>query len=422
MSTHALITMTLGALVLTACTPDRSPATTPTPPPDQVEVFSWWASGSEKLALDSLVAEFADQHPGTTFVNGGVAGGAGSVAKDLLRSRIAAGDPPDTFQVHAGAELADHVAAGHLEELTALYTRLGLDGVFSADLLEQVSVDGAVYAVPTAIHRANVVWASTAVLEAAGLDPGTSYTNLDQWFVALEAVAATGRIPLALGSTWTQVHLLETVLLADLGADGYVGLWDGSTDWASPEVTAALEDFERLVGYSDPGRDGLDWPDAAQRVIDGDAAFTVMGDWALALFRESGQAERVDYRWFPVPGTAGTFDLVVDAFTLPVGARRPDAAEAWLDTVSSLSAQTAFSTTKGSIPARLDANPAVFETYQRSALSAYQGGVLVPSLAHGSAVAPAVLEEISAAVSLFTTGGSTVADLQDDLRRAVART
>ena len=32
----------------------------------------------------------------------------------------------------------------------------------------------------------------------------------------------------SVATTWTQVQLLENVLLADLGADGYTGLWDGS--------------------------------------------------------------------------------------------------------------------------------------------------------------------------------------------------
>src|SRR5665647_3109256 len=70
-----------------------------------VEVFTWWAAGSEKLGLDALVGGFKTQHPDYTFVNGAVAGGAGSAAKDLLQSRLQAGDPPDTFQAHAGKEL-----------------------------------------------------------------------------------------------------------------------------------------------------------------------------------------------------------------------------------------------------------------------------------------------------------------------------
>ena len=212
---------------------------------------------------------FDVQNPDVTFVNGAVAGGAGSAAKDLLQSRLQAGDPPDTFQAHAGAELTDYINAGQVEDVSALYDEFGLRDAFPADLVERLTVDGKIYSIPSNIHRANVVWANTQLLTDSGLDPAAKYETLDDWFVALDTVKEkTGRTPLSLATTWTQVNLFETILLSDLGADGYNGLWDGSTDWSSPEVTDALADFEKLISYTNEDRDGLDWPDATQQVID----------------------------------------------------------------------------------------------------------------------------------------------------------
>ena len=61
--------------------------------------------------------------------------------------------------------------------------------------------------------------------------------------------------------------------LANLGADAYNGLWDGSTDWAGPEVSAALEDYAKLMAYTNSDRQSLDWPDAT--VVSGDAVDVV---------------------------------------------------------------------------------------------------------------------------------------------------
>jgi len=72
-----------------------------------VEVFTWWADGGEKAGLDGLVSQFNIDCPGYKFVNGAVAGGAGSNAKAVLASRLQQNDPPSTFQAHAGAELLD---------------------------------------------------------------------------------------------------------------------------------------------------------------------------------------------------------------------------------------------------------------------------------------------------------------------------
>ncbi len=403
------------AAALAACTPDATPDT---PTGERVEVFTWWASGSEKTGLDALVEVFEDQHPEVTFVDAGVAGGAGSAAKDLLDSRLAAGDPPDTFQAHAGAELAEYVAAGHLADVGALYDERELRDAFPAALLDRLTVEGRLYAVPSNIHRANVVWANPEVLAAAGLDPEASYASIDEWVVALEAVEATGVTPLALATTWTQVHLLETVLLAGLGPQGYAGLWDGTTDWSGPEVAAALADFGTLLALSNPDRDGLDWPDATQRVIDGEAAFNVMGDWAVAAVEGADLEPGRDVLHFPVPGTAGTFDFLADAFTLPVDASNPDGARAWLTTVASVEAQAALSAEKGSIPARVDVDPAELSDYQRSAAASFDEDLVVPSLAHGAATSPATLTAVSTAVERFTTGVTGLTAFQGELAAA----
>lgn len=386
----------------------------------EVEVFTWWAAGSEKAGLDALVGVFNEQHPDLEFVNGAVAGGAGSAAKDLLQSRLQAGDAPDTFQAHAGAELQDYIDAAQIQDVSDLYSEFGLTDAFPADLIDRITVDGAIYSVPSNIHRANVVWANPAVLEEAGLDPEAEYESIDDWIVALDAVQETGKTPLSVATTWTQVHLLETVLLSSLGAEDYNGLWDGSTDWESSEVTTALENFETVMSYTNDDRDGLDWPDATQQIIDGQAAFNVMGDWAEAAFAEAGATSPDDYIYFPVPGTAGVFDFLADSFTLPVGAPNEDGAKAWLETVGSAEGQAAFNKAKGSIPARTDADTSDFSPYQQSAIEAWGSDVIVSSLAHGAATPVATLNQVSDATSKFTTGASDLATFQSELAAAVA--
>jgi len=408
--------LAVASLALAACSSGDSGDGATSGTGEEVEVFTWWASGSEKLGLDALVGVFDVQNPDVTFVNGAVAGGAGSAAKDLLQSRLQANDPPDTFQAHAGAELTDYINAGQVEDVSALYDEFGLRDAFPADLVERLTVDGKIYSIPSNIHRANVVWANTQLLTDSGLDPAAKYDTLDDWFVALDTVKEkTGRTPLSLATTWTQVNLLETILLSDLGADGYNGLWDGSTDWSSSEVTDALADFEKLISYTNEDRDGLDWPDATQQVIDGNAAFNVMGDWAVAAFEEAGKKAPADYVYMPVPGTDGVFDFLADSFTLPVGAPHPAGAKAWLKTIGSLDGQVAFNKAKGSIPARNDAKPEDFSAYQQSAMASFGQDTIVSSLAHGAAAPTAWANAISDATSKFTTGGGDLAGFQADL-------
>ena len=198
----------------------------------------------------------------------------------------------------------------------------------------------------------------------------------------------------------------------DNGPELYFQLIDG--------LTAALTDFDRLLGYANTDRDSLDWQDATQRVASGQAAFTVMGDWALMAFGEPGATPPEHIVWSPVPGTDATFDLVIDAFTLPVGAEHPEAARSWLTTVASAQGQTVFSNAKGSLPARSDLGAATLGTYQRAALDSFSTDTVVPSLTHGAAVSAATLEAVTAAVADLGASGGDVATLQAALAAALA--
>ena len=177
---------TAGLLALTAACGGDSGGSGGGGDTQEVEVFTWWAEGSEKEGLDALVKVFEDQHPDFTFVNGAVAGGAGSDAKNVLASRLQTNDPPATFQAHAGAELTDYIEQGQIEGLSDMYEEKGWNELFPEGLLERLQQDGEIYSVPSNIHRANVVWANPAVLEEAGLDPEATYDTLDDWIAALE--------------------------------------------------------------------------------------------------------------------------------------------------------------------------------------------------------------------------------------------
>lgn len=383
-----------------------------------VEVFTWWADGSEKAGLDALVGEFDKQHPNFKFVNGAVAGGAGSNAKNVLASRLQSNDPPDTFQAHAGAELADYIGAKQVQDISGIYEEKGWNEAFPEDLIKLLTVDGAIYSVPSNVHRANVVWANPGVLAKADIDADKPAADLDEFIGQLDALKAKGvTTPLSVATDWTQVHLLETVLLSELGAESYTGLFTGDTDWASQEVSAAVDQYAKLMSYTNTDRQNLDWQDATKMVIEGKAAFNIMGDWAEAAFQEQDKEFGKDYVTFPVPGTDGVFDFLADSFTLPVGAKNEEGTKAWLDTVASAEGQKAFNLAKGSIPARTDADLDDYPAYQKTALESWANDTIAPSLAHGAAASVKWLTDVTSAASQFSAN-SDVSKLRSGLVNA----
>lgn len=387
----------------------------------EVSVVTWWEAGSEKKGLEALEEVFKKDHSDFTFKNAAVAGGGGSQAKQKLASDLQNQNPPDTFQAHAGAELADYIDAGQIQDVSALYDEFKLKEAFPQTLIDRLTVDGKIYSVPSNVHRANVVWANPAVLKEAGIDPATPPADIDAWIADMEKVKAAGKTPITLGMAWTQLQLLETVLIADLGADTYNGLFDGKTAWDGPEVTKAVEHYGKILELADKSLLTEDWEPAMRPIIDGNAAYNVMGDWAVAAFDSAEKKYGEDYIAFPVPGTDGVFDFLADSFTLPVGAKNEAGAKAWLETISSKDGQIAFNSIKGSIPARSDLTDeeiGKFGQYQQDAMKSFGKDTIVSSIAHGAAAPVAVSNAMNDACAKFAQGASDVAGFQAELAKA----
>ncbi len=375
------------------------------PMAQQVEVFSWWTGGGEAAGLEAMIGVFSAQYPDVEFINAAVAGGAGTNARAVLATRLQAGDPPDSWQAHAGQEIiGTYVAADQIEPLNELFEANGWLEVMPETLIPLISADGNIYSVPVNIHRANVMWYNPALLDEVGVEPPATW---DEFFTACEAIEAAGKICLSMGEQWTSMHLLEVVLLGELGPDAYNGLWDGSTDWASEEVTAALETYNAVLDHVNSDASTLTWQDAAQLVANGDAAFNIMGDWVDGYFSgttEGGNLGLVPgegYGWAPPPGTDGVFQFLSDSFTLAKGAPHPEGATAWLTIAGSKEGQEAFNPVKGSICARTDCDTSLFNEYLQTAMADWSTDTVVGSLTHGVTANDAWKNEINTALGLF---------------------
>ncbi|WP_405062865.1 ABC transporter substrate-binding protein [Kribbella sp. NBC_01505] len=383
-----------------------------------VTVFTWWADGGEKAGLDGLVSVFDTNCKDYKFVNSAVAGGAGSNAKQVLANDLQSGKPPSTFQAHAGAELKDYITAGQVDDVSGLYKDFGLDTAFPKNLIDQITVEGKIYSIPANVHRANVVWTNPKTLQKAGIDAAKAPATVDAWIADLTKLQAAGvKAPLAISKGFAQEMLVEAVLLGELGTDAFNGLWDGKTDWAGANVTAALNKYKTLLTFTNVDRENIDWPDALQYVNKGQAGYTLMGDWVAAQQLSDGVKE-TDYTYWPSPGTAGTFQFLADSFTLPTNGQNPEGTKCWLKTVGSAEGQKAFNTKKGSIPARSDAVPTDYPKYQQAAMADWKKDKIAPSCAHGSACSAGQNNDILSALSQFS-GAQDVAKLQTALGTAL---
>ena len=370
---------------------------------NELEIFSWWTAGGEAEGLQALIDIYTERYPDVEVINATVAGGAGTNAKAVLATRMQGGNPPDTFQVHAGRELIDTwVVSDFMEPVTYILEDNGWMDDYPQEVIDIISYEGEVYSIPVNVHRSNVMWYNIEIFEEHGLEPPESVSD---FFEVAEELQSAGVTPLALGDTnvWPATHLMESALVAGLGPDGYNGLWNGDTRWDSQQVKTALSAFVDMLDYINDDHSALTNIDAAGYVADGKAAMTVMGDWVHGYYLSRNLAPNEDYGYAPTPGTNGVFIMLSDSFGLPKGAPHPTNVDRWLELIGSQEGQDAFNPIKGSIPARTDADRSLYDEYLLSAMDDFSSNDIVPSVAHGSAASESWLTSINDIVNVFVT-------------------
>jgi glucose/mannose transport system substrate-binding protein len=370
-----------------------------------LEIFSWWTGGGEEAGLNALIARFAELYPEVNVINSAVAGGSGVNARAVLTTRMLGGDPPDTFQVHAGEELnALWVEAGLMESLTDIYEENGWLEQFPQGLLDLISdEEGNIFVVPVNIHRSNVLWYVPGNLEEWGVTVPASWGEfVDTTCPALQAAGVT---PITVGENWTQAHLWESIALGELGVDGYNALWSNSNAWTSPEVTAVFERFGQVLDCANEDRNALTWQDASFEVAEGTAAFNVMGDWAAGYFLVDLALEPGEgFSWAAAPGSDGVFMMLSDTFGLPIGVKNPGAVRAWLSFLGTPEAQDLFNPVKGSLPANTTAdiaNAELYNAYFQDAFEDWTSNAIVGSQAHGAVASPAFTNGFANIIASF---------------------
>jgi glucose/mannose transport system substrate-binding protein len=371
-------------------------------PSGELEIFSWWA-GDEGPALDALIMRYNELYPDVELINATVTGGSGVNAKAVLKTRMLGGDPPDSFQVHAGQELiGTWVVANRMQDLTPLFEEQGWLESYPQGLLDLIGTEDGIWSVPVNIHRSNVLWYVPANLEEWGLNVPANWAEfLDMCPTIQEA----GVVPLALAENWTVNHLWESVMLGELGAEAYSGLWTGETDFASDEAVAAWATFDQILSCTNEDAAALSWQQATDMVVNGEAVFNIMGDWAAGYMTTTLELEPgVGYGWAPAPGTEGAFMMLSDSFGLPVGSPNPDAALAWLALLGSAEGQDLFNPLKGSIPANLEAdvaNPDLYNAYLQSSAEDWAMNTIVGSMAHGVVANERFMNDFATVMEIF---------------------
>lgn len=321
----------------------------------EVEVIHWWTSGGEQAAVSVFAEEF-EARTEHTWVDNAIA--LGENARAAVMQRTLGGDPPGASQFNPGRQYEELIEAGLLLDLTPLAEAENWDEILRPDAtVSNCKIDGTWWCVPTNIHSEQWAWASIPAFESAGLEVPTTVQGFAE---ALPALEEAGVIPIAMGgdSGW-QINLMgNTVLLNVLGREKWEAIIrDQDVELAAgQEVREVFELMRTFSQYSDEGSVGRNWNDTTALVLNDQAGFQIMGDWAHGEFALAGKVAGEDYACVLGPAETPYISLGGDIFVF-FKQDDPAVEEAQLELASTMvspEVQVSFNLAKGSLPVRGD--------------------------------------------------------------------
>jgi len=371
----------------------------------EVEVLHYWTSGGEAKSVAELKKIM--QGKGHTWRDFAVAGGGGDSAMTVLKSRVISGNPPSAAQTK-GPAIQEWASEGVLANMDALAKAERWDELLPKVVADIMKYKGAYVAAPVNVHRVNWMWGSSEALKKAGVTAMPK--TWDEFFAAADKLKAAGLVPVAHGGqNWQDFTTFESVVLGVGGPkfyqDALVKLDDKAIN--SDTMKKSLETFRRIKSYTDAGAPGRDWNLATAMLIQGKAGFQLMGDWAKGEFLAANKVPGKDFMCAAAPGTTTSYTFNVDSFIL-FKLKDASAQKAQSDLASSIMSpefQEVFNLNKGSIPVRAGQKMDKFDDCAKASAKDFvdtaKSASLLPSVAHGMAIAPATEGAIKDVVSQF---------------------
>ena len=324
-----------------------------------------------------------------------------------------------------GCDILDWAAEGKLANLDAVAAEEGWDAVVPAALQAFAKADGHWVSAPVNVHSTNWVWANKSVLDGLGIAQPTTW---EEFVAAMQAVKDSGKVALAHGGqAWQEATMFDGIVLSVGGVEFYKKAFidlDAET-LGSEQMVEVFNRMATLRSFVDDNFSGRDWNLASAMVINNEAAFQIMGDWAKGEFLKAGKTPGTDFLCFRVPGSQGMVSFNSDQFAM--FAQTEEGAMAaqgeMARAIMSPSFQSAFNVVKGSVPARTDVPNDSFDDCGKQGMAelaeASTNGTLVGSIAHGHANKAAVKNAIYDVVTAHFNGEYDAATAAANLVNAV---
>ena len=331
------------------------------------DTITWWHNSNNEPGqgyYEQVAKDFEADHPGVKVE---ISAMAHEDMVDKLAAAFQSGDLPDVYMERGGGELADHVEAGLVRDLSE----------DAADEIEKIGgsvagwqVDDKTYALPFSIGVVGF-WYNKELFEQAGITAPP--TTMDELYDVIDKLKAADITPISVGAgdKWPAAHYWYYTSLRSCPEEV---LTDAVTslDFSDDCFEKAGEVVEDLLAtepfnpgfLSTPAQEGA--TSASGLLATGKVAMEMQGHWEPGVMKgltDDGQGLGDKTAWFPFPAVdGGEGDPAAqlgggDAWAVPEGA--PDIAVDFVKYLLSDEVQTGFAKNDMGLPTNPAATGAV---------------------------------------------------------------
>ena len=279
--------------------------------------------------------------------------------KTAIRNFLTA-DAPDLANWYAGNRMAPFVNSGQFQDVSDVWDENNLHETL-ASAAASMTMDGKQWGVPYTYYQWGIYYNKTAY-EQAGVEVPETW---DEFIANCEKFKAAGIDCVTTGTKalWPGAGIFDYLDLRTNGYDFHMDLTAGKVEWTDDRIKATFAEWAKLVepGYITANHAALDWQDAASLLIQGKAANYVMGNFAVAVFKDGGMTDdTLGFMPFPTinPDVPRAEEAPTDTVHIPAGAENVEDAKKFLAYLATADVQTKLNEALGQLPINKDSSVA----------------------------------------------------------------
>jgi multiple sugar transport system substrate-binding protein len=308
-----------------------------------------------KAAFEQLIADFEAENPDVDVV---VNMFDHEGYKTAIRNFLTA-DAPDLANWYAGNRMAPFVNAGQFLDVSDVWADNNL-GEQLGSAKASMTIDGKQWGVPYTYYQWGIYYNRDAY-KAAGIELPEGGVTWDQFVQNCETFKAAGIDCITTGSKalWPVAGIFDYLSLRTNGYEWHMDLTAGKVAWTDQKVRDVFAQFARIQPFITENHAAIDWQDAAALLVQGKAAHYVMGNFAVATFKDGGMTnDNLGFMVFPeiTPGIPRAEEAPTDTIHIPAGAKNVEDAKKFLAFVARADVQTKMNATLGQLPTNKDAS------------------------------------------------------------------